>query len=77
MKDSGSVTECVLGSNTGGWRSESSSDSASTSDDRRSTSLRMVRAVSTSMSAYGPVPSTLSRPSISNNVNSMSRRLDL
>ena len=75
MNDSGSRTEWVCGSNTGGLRSESSSDSATGPEASRSTSVRIPRAVSSSTSSNGPVPRRSWMRSSSKRVNSMSRRL--
>ena len=73
--DSGKVTVDVAGSKTGGVRSPSTNEAASSFSASRRTSASTSRAVSASMSAYGPLPSTSPRPSTSNKVNSMSRRL--
>ncbi len=75
--DSGTRTELVAGSKTGGLRSASARDSASGPVASLSTSARMPRAVSSSRSAYGGLPSRSWRRSTSNRLNSMSRRLDL
>jgi Rrf2 family protein len=50
-------------------------DSARSSRASRSTSARIERAVSPSISSNGPVPSTSSRPSTSKRLTSMSLRL--
>ena len=75
LKDSGRVTAPVAGSNTGGLRSPSVNDSATGPSASLLTSASMSRAVSSSISANGPVPRTSWRPSSSKRLNSMSRRL--
>ena len=75
LKDSGMVTSPVAGSKTGGLRSPSTSDSATGPVASRLTSASMSRAVSSSTSAKGPAPRISWRPSTSNRLNSMSRRL--
>ena len=75
LKDSGRVTAPVAGSNTGGLRSPSANDSPTGPSASLLTSASMSRAVSSSISANGPVPRTSWRPSSSKRLNSMSRRL--
>ncbi len=75
LKDSGIVTSPVAGSKTGGLRSLSANESATGPSASLLTSASMSRAVSSSTSANGPVPRTSWRPSTSNRLNSMSRRL--
>jgi hypothetical protein len=75
LKDSGSFTEWVLGSNTGGLRSESANDSAIGPSASRAISPSISVAVSASRSAYAPSPSALSTPSTSNRLNTWSRTL--
>lgn len=77
LKLAGTGAVLVSGSKTGGLRSASVKDSASSFSARRETSSRMLLAVSTSISANGPLPYSLSRPSTSKRLNSMSRRFDL
>jgi hypothetical protein len=69
------TAELVAGSNTGGLRSPSSKESASTPVASRLTSSRIVRATSSSTSAKGPVPRISRLPNTSNRLNSRSRRL--
>lgn len=77
LKEAGTGAVLVSGSKTGGLRSASVKDAASSFSERRVSSSRMLLAVSVSISANGPVPYSLSRPSTSKRLNSMSRRFDL
>ena len=62
LNDSGSATECVSGSNTGGLRSASTNDSATGPSASRLISASISRAVSASRSVYSPSPNALSMP---------------
>ena len=73
--DSGMVTEPSVGSSTGGVRSDSSSESPMGPSASSATWCSTSRAVSTSMSSNGAVPSTSPRSSTSKSMNSMSRTL--
>ncbi len=75
LNDSGSVTEWVFGSNTGGLRSPSTNDSAIGPSASRLISVSISRAVSTSRSLYSPWPNALSTPNTSNRLNTWSRTL--
>ena len=75
LNDSGSVTECVSGSKTGGLRSPSTNDSATGPSASRLISVSISWAVSTSRSLYSPWPNALSTPNTSNRLNTWSRTL--
>jgi hypothetical protein len=75
LKDSGSLTVWVAGSNTGGLRSPSANDSAIGPSASRTISLSISRAVSASRSLYSPWPSALSTPKTSKRLNTWSRTL--
>ncbi|AMC62049.1 Uncharacterised protein [Mycobacterium tuberculosis] len=75
LNDSGSITEWVFGSKTGGLRSPSTNDSATGPSASRLTSASMSRAVSTSTSLNSPWPKALSTPSTSNRLKTWSRTL--
>jgi hypothetical protein len=75
LNDSGSVTEWVAGSNTGGFRSASVKDSASGPSANLRISASTPRAVSASICSNGPVPNRSLVSKNSKRLNSRSRRL--
>ena len=75
LNDSGSVTEFVAGSKTGGLRSASTKDAATGPSASRRISASTPRAVSASICSNGPVPNRSLVSRNSKRLNSRSRRL--
>ena len=75
LNDSGSVTECVAGSKTGGLRSASTKDAAIGPSASLRISASTPRAVSASICSNGPVPKRSLVSRNSKRLNSRSRRL--